>query len=73
MKVESKSQNGRRGEKKLKPTKDQQLVCPLAYSCVAKIDQLVVDVTEIKTMMHGLLGNGQPGNFQKLESRVGKM
>lgn len=45
--------------------------CPLGL-CVEQFTSMGKDIVEIKTLLHGLLGNGQPGTFQKLEQRVSK-
>ena len=31
---------------------------------------LTADMSEVKTLLHGLVGNGQPGTIGKLEARV---
>jgi hypothetical protein len=31
---------------------------------------LTSDMAEVKTLLHGLCGNGQPGTIQKLDTRV---
>ena len=35
--------------------------------------ELTADMAEVKTMLHTLCGNGQPGTISKLESRVSSL